>query len=94
MLVCEGLSARYGRVPVLHDVSLVVRPDEAVALIGPNGAGKTTTLKAILGLLPTARGRVTFNDAPLLGRDPADIVAATRDKYREAYRRITGADLP
>ena len=76
MLVCEGLSARYGRVPVLHDISLVVRPDEAVALIGSNGAGKTTTLKAILGFLGTARGRVTFNDQPLLGRDPADIVAA------------------
>ena len=75
MLACENLHAGYGRVPVLHGVSLTVAPDELVALIGPNGAGKTTTLHAIVGLLRPSEGRVAFDGASLVGRDPADVVA-------------------
>ena len=75
MLACEGIHAGYGRVDVLHGVSLTVQPDELVALIGPNGAGKTTALKTIVGLLPPARGSVTFDGRSLVGADPADIVA-------------------
>jgi branched-chain amino acid transport system ATP-binding protein len=75
MLACEGLQVRYGRVPVLHDVSLRVEPGELVAVLGSNGAGKTTLLRAITGLLAPAAGRVTFNGRSLVGRDPADIVA-------------------
>jgi branched-chain amino acid transport system ATP-binding protein len=74
MLRCEDLCAGYGRVAVLHGVSLTVQPDELVALIGPNGAGKTTALKTIAGLLAPSRGAVTFNGRSLLGRDPADVV--------------------
>ena len=75
MLTCEDLCAGYGRVDVLHGVSLSVRPDELVALIGPNGAGKTTALRTIVGLLRPTRGRVAFDGTPLAGSDPADIVA-------------------
>ncbi len=74
MLACEGLYVGYGRVPVLRDVSLTVRPDEVVALIGPNGAGKSTTLATIVGLLRPTQGTVSFGDRPLAG-DPADAVA-------------------
>jgi len=75
VLACEGLHVGYGRVDVLHGVSLAVHADELVALIGPNGAGKTTALKTIVGLLRPTRGGVTFDGASLLGRDPAAIVA-------------------
>ena len=74
MLACEGLRVGYGRVDVLHGVSLAVQPDELVALIGPNGAGKTTALKTIVGLLRPTRGSVTFDGTSLVGSDPADIV--------------------
>jgi len=74
VLACEGLHVGYGRVDVLHGVSLAVQPDELVALIGPNGAGKTTALKTIVGLLRPARGSVTFDGTSLVGSDPADIV--------------------
>jgi branched-chain amino acid transport system ATP-binding protein len=74
VLACEGLHVGYGRVDVLHGVSLAVQPDELVALIGPNGAGKTTALKTIVGLLRPTRGSVTFDGASLAGSDPADIV--------------------
>jgi branched-chain amino acid transport system ATP-binding protein len=49
-LVVENLSAGYGSMQVVRDVSLTVRPGETVALIGRNGAGKTTTLSALGGL--------------------------------------------
>ncbi len=75
MLRCEGVGARYGRVPVVHDVTLEVSAGELVALIGPNGAGKTTTLKVITALLPPVAGRVTYQGAELTGRNPADVVA-------------------
>ena len=65
----------YGDLVAVRDVSLDVRAGEAVALIGSNGAGKTTTLRAISGLLPLRRGRIRFEDAPLDGLTPAQIVA-------------------
>ena len=55
----ENVSFAYeDGVPVLHNLSLSVRPGEFVALVGPNGAGKSTLLKIILGLLEPQRGRV------------------------------------
>jgi branched-chain amino acid transport system ATP-binding protein len=75
MLVCEHLYVQYGRVPVLRDVSLTVRPDELVAVIGPNGAGKTTLLSTIVGLLRPVGGTVAFGGKTIAGMDPADIVA-------------------
>ena len=75
MLVCDGLHAGYGRLRVLHGVSLRVQPNELVALIGPNGAGKTTVLKTIVGLLRPTQGSVTFKGSSLVATATADIVA-------------------
>jgi branched-chain amino acid transport system ATP-binding protein len=49
LLELDSVAARYGPVQALHDVSLVVREGEVVAVLGANGAGKTTTLRAISG---------------------------------------------
>lgn len=66
-LVVTGLGVDLGGRPVLRDVDLSVHKGELVGLIGPNGAGKTTLLRSILGLVPTASGRVavagTHSDA-------------------------------
>jgi branched-chain amino acid transport system ATP-binding protein len=75
LLVCDGLHAGYGRLRVLHGVSLTVQPNELVALIGPNGAGKTTVLNTIVGLLRPTQGTVTFKGSSLVATAPADIVA-------------------
>ena len=58
LLELRGLDVFYGRVQVLHGVSLTVGQGEIVALIGSNGAGKTTTLRTISGLVRPARGEV------------------------------------
>jgi branched-chain amino acid transport system ATP-binding protein len=52
------ITAGYGRVPVVEDVSITAESGKVTALVGPNGAGKSTLLKAICGLLPMAKGRV------------------------------------
>ena len=57
-LSAVGVRAAYGRIEVLHGVSLEVPKGSALALLGPNGAGKTTLLKAISGQLPLTAGTV------------------------------------
>ncbi|MCF3936324.1 ABC transporter ATP-binding protein [Acuticoccus sp. M5D2P5] len=62
MLAVEDLVAAYGRIEVLHGVSLRVEPGEIVAIVGANGAGKTTLMKTIAGVHPAASGRIRFAD--------------------------------
>jgi branched-chain amino acid transport system ATP-binding protein len=67
-LSVSGLSASYGAVAVLHEVSLEVRPGEIVCVIGGNGAGKTTLLKTIAGIVRPAAGRVLAHGLDIGGR--------------------------
>jgi branched-chain amino acid transport system ATP-binding protein len=59
------LSAGYGEIQVLWDVSMVVRTREITALIGSNGAGKTTLMRALSGLIPIRSGRYFSDGADL-----------------------------
>ncbi len=59
-LVIDGLTAGYGAVTVLREVSLEITQGELVALLGTNGNGKSTLLNAILGLLKPQAGRITL----------------------------------
>jgi branched-chain amino acid transport system ATP-binding protein len=63
----RGLTAGYGQLPVVRDLSLSVASGEVVALLGPNGAGKTTTLRAIVGEIRRTAGEVTWDGAPYRG---------------------------
>ena len=65
MLALEDVVSRYGRIEVLHGVSLEVRAGEIVTLVGSNGAGKTTLLRAISGVQPLARGKILFQGQPI-----------------------------
>ena len=60
MLKLEQVSARYGSVPAISNVSIEIGEGEAVGLLGANGAGKSTTLRAISGLVKLSSGSITF----------------------------------
>lgn len=60
MLEVEKVSAAYGLIQILWDVSFKIREKEIVSIIGPNGAGKTTLVKTIMGLLPAKNGTIRF----------------------------------
>ncbi len=64
-LEVDGLESGYGRLPVLHGVSLSVGPNELVAVIGPNGAGKTSLVKAVFGVLPAMKGTIRYDGVDL-----------------------------
>jgi branched-chain amino acid transport system ATP-binding protein len=65
VLELSGVSASYGSVPAISDVSITVGEGEAVGLLGANGAGKSTTLRAISGLLKLSSGTARFAGADL-----------------------------
>ncbi|MFL9825167.1 ABC transporter ATP-binding protein [Rhodoplanes sp. SY1] len=70
MLTVDGLSSAYGRIEVLHGVSLDVAAGEIVALVGSNGAGKTTLLRTLSGVQPATAGRIVFEGEDI-GRLPS-----------------------
>jgi branched-chain amino acid transport system ATP-binding protein len=74
VLEVRHLSAHYGRVEALHDISLSVADGEFVAVLGPNGAGKSTLMRAIMGLVANA-GDVSFRGAALPRQSPDTCVA-------------------
>jgi branched-chain amino acid transport system ATP-binding protein len=74
LLAVRHLTAGYGPIEVLRDVSFDVRANEVLAIIGPNGAGKSTFLRALSGLVPASAGSISFGGTELVGRGSADIV--------------------
>lgn len=58
------LTVAYHETPVLWDIDLDVPSGVLLAIVGPNGAGKTTLIKAILGLVRTASGKVLIHNKP------------------------------
>ena len=76
MLTVETLKAAYGAAQVLFDVSFAVGEGEMVTLLGRNGMGKTTTILTIMGMMPSAGGKITFGGIELGGRPPYRIAQA------------------
>lgn len=74
MISIKGLSAGYGFVNVLRDISLEVGAGEIVAVLGSNGVGKTTLNNTMSGLIVPTDGEIIFEDKVISGRPPADIV--------------------
>ena len=67
MLIVEKLVAGYGKVKVLHEISLEVQEGQLVTLIGSNGAGKTTTLRALSGMIRPESGSIRIGGAEISG---------------------------
>jgi branched-chain amino acid transport system ATP-binding protein len=75
MLALQGLRSGYGKIEVLHDVSLSIERGQIVTLIGANGAGKTTLLKTISGLIRPTAGSILF-EGRNIARQPAHKIVA------------------
>jgi ABC-type branched-subunit amino acid transport system ATPase component len=73
LLRADAITAGYGGVPVVRDVSVSVGPGEIVAIIGPNGAGKSTLLKALVGILRVTSGRIMLGDDEVTNRPPEEL---------------------
>jgi branched-chain amino acid transport system ATP-binding protein len=86
MLEVRDLSAGYGDVQILRQVSLSVRAGEIATLIGSNGAGKTTLLNTISGVLRPSSGRVTFDGRDITGRRTQQIVGLGITQVPEGRR--------
>jgi manganese/zinc/iron transport system ATP- binding protein len=65
ILDIHDVTVAYHRKPVLWDIDLVIDRPQLVAVVGPNGAGKSTLIKAVLGLVPMASGRVEVFGQPV-----------------------------
>jgi ABC-type branched-subunit amino acid transport system ATPase component len=74
LLQAQGLTAGYGKMPILHDVSLEVRAGEMVSIIGPNGAGKSTALKSMVGFVKVSSGHVRFDGQEITGLRPDQVL--------------------
>jgi branched-chain amino acid transport system ATP-binding protein len=72
----EDLDVYYGTSQILFGVGLSVQQGETMALLGRNGAGKSTTMKAIMGLAPARRGKVTLEGRVVSGLKPHHIARA------------------
>jgi peptide/nickel transport system ATP-binding protein len=80
LLKVENVDASYGKLQILHDVTLHVPPGQTLAVVGESGSGKSTLARVVTGLLPPSRGRVVFDGKPLS--------AALKDRSREELRQL------
>ncbi len=70
LLNLRNIETYYGPVMAIRGVSLEVAESSIVTILGANGAGKTTVLKTISGAMEPQKGKVTFDDQDITGRDP------------------------
>ena len=92
MLTLSAVSASYGAVPAIGDISIDVGEGGAVGLLGANGAGKSTTLRAISGLMRLTAGTITFlgtNIAALPPYKVAELGIAHVPEGRQVFPEMT-----
>ena len=80
LLRTENLHVRYGGISALSGISIDVPEGETVLLVGANGAGKSSTINAIIGLVPTASGKIVFD-----GHDLASVPCERRARLGIGY---------
>ena len=66
----KNINKYYGKVKVLDDVNLEIKPNEFFAFLGPSGCGKTTTLRILAGLEELDKGKILFDDLDITNTSP------------------------
>jgi len=93
LLTIEGLSAGYGDVRVLWDISLTVEAGAITCIVGSNGAGKTTLLRTISGLVPATSGRINFAGQDITSLDADQVLARGIAHVPEGRRLFRGLNV-
>ncbi len=93
LLSIENLSAGYGDIRVLWDISLAVQAGEITCIVGSNGAGKSTLLRTISGLVPANSGRIMFDGANIANMPPDRILATGIVHVPEGRRLFRGLSV-
>ena len=88
ILEVEKLVAGYGKIEILHGISLKLEEGHLCAVVGANGAGKTTLLLAISGIIPRRSGNIIFAGRSVGGRAPHAIVRAGLAHVPEGRRML------
>jgi branched-chain amino acid transport system ATP-binding protein len=95
MLSIKNLEAGYGKVRVLHGISLEVPRGKVVTLIGSNGAGKTTTMRAVSGMIKPVSGEISLNGKRIDGEESytiAKLGLAHSPEGRRVFATMTVTD--
>ena len=95
MLTIDKLRAGYGKVQVLHGISISVPRGKVVTLIGSNGAGKTTTMRAVSGMLAPREGDIFLNGKAIAGLESFHIARlglAHSPEGRRVFATMSVAD--
>ena len=95
MLTIDNLHAGYGKVEVLHGITLDVPKGKVVTLIGSNGAGKTTTMRAISGMIAPTAGKILLGGRDVTGSEPyrmAKLGLAHSPEGRRVFATMTVTD--
>lgn len=67
MIAVKSLNAGYGKLEILHDISLTFAEKQFTTVLGPNGSGKSTLMKSILGITTIFSGSIHYRDQELVG---------------------------
>jgi peptide/nickel transport system ATP-binding protein len=88
LIEVDHVTAAYGPLTVLHDISFEIHRGQTVAVVGESGSGKSTAARVITGLLPPSHGRVLVNGEAL----PGDYRKRSKDQLRHAQMIYQMAD--
>jgi zinc transport system ATP-binding protein len=92
LITFRGLYVRYGQYEILSAIDLAIPEGDFLALAGPNGSGKTTLIKALVGLLPAAKGEILLAPGLKLGYLPQK-ASYTDPRFPATVREVVASGL-